>query len=213
MNRTVKVIGKAKSNCPPDKITVSLTVEADGMDYQTTLDLAADKLNMVQTAVEKTGFEKQELKTSSFNVTKEYDYAQMGMNGNKREFIGYRCSHGLKLEFDMDMERLGKVLSALSEWADSEFHISFGVKDTDLLKNQLLTQAVKDAAEKAEILTKAAGVKLKEIISVKCGDIDDNIISPTYYKQNAEALRAVSVDITPENIYTEAEVCVEWEIE
>lgn len=214
MNRKIKVIGRAKGSFPPDSITVSLTLEAADRDYQKTLDIAAEKLEKLQSAAASAGFEKKELKTASFNVTDEHEYVQTETGGNKRQFIGYKCSHRLSLEFDMDMERLGKVLAALSDCeTDPEFHISFGVKDTDPLKKQLLAQAVGDAAEKAEILAKAAGVKLKEISSISCGSINDNIVSPTYYDQHVEALRSVSLDMTPEEADTDAEVCVEWEIE
>ena len=216
MSKTIKVTGRAKANCPPDKITVSLTLETADRDYQKTLGLAAEKLENLQKAAAAAGFEKEELKTSSFNVTDEYDYVQTETGGSKRQFVGYKCSHRLKLEFDMDMERLGKTLAALSECeADSEFHIGFGVKDIDTLKKQLLAQAVKDAAEKAEILAQAAGVKLKEIASMTCGDIGDNIVSPTVFNQPvvAASLRSVSVDMAPEDIEAEVSVNVEWEIE
>lgn len=215
MNRTIKVKGMARAKFPPDSITVALTLEAADRDYQKTLDIAAEKLVKLQKAAAAAGFEKKELKTSSFNVTDEYEYVQTGTNGNKREFVGYKCRHGLRLEFGMDMERLGKTLAALSECeADSEFHITFGVKDIDSLKNQLLAQAVRDAAEKAEILAKAAGVKLKEITAISCGDFNDNIVSPTTFNQPvAAALRSVPLDMTAEDVDADVEVCVEWEIE
>ena len=214
MNRTIKVKGMARAKFPPDSITVALTLEAADRDYQKTLDLAAEKLEKVQMAAAEAGFEKKELKTSDFNVTDEYEYVQSGTNGNKRQFIGYKCSHRLRLEFDMDMERLGKALAALSECeADSGFHITFGVKDTGTLKNQLMAQAVRDAAEKAEILAKAAGVKLKEITAISCGDIEDSFVSTTSFEQPVAMLRSVSLDMTPEDVDTDVEVCVEWEIE
>ena len=215
MSRRIKVTGRAKVSCPPDKITVSLTLEAADRDYQKTLDIAAEKLEKVQRAAAAAGFEKKELKTSSFNVTNEYEYVQTETGGSKRKFIGYKCSHRLGIEFDMDMERLGKTLAALSQCeANSEFHISCGVKDTDSLKKQLLAQAVRDAAEKAEILAQAADVKLKEIASITCGDIDDNIVSPTTFNQPvAASLRSMTLDMTPEDIETEVSVNVEWDIE
>lgn len=213
MSRTIKVSGRAKANCPPDSITLSLTLEANHRDYQKTLDIAAEKLEKLQMAAMSADFEKTELKTSSFNVTDEYDYVHTETGGNKREFIGYRCSHRLKLEFDMDMERLGKTLAALSECeANSEFHITFGVKDADSLKKQLLAQAVRDATEKAEILAVAAGVKLKEITSISCGNTDDSIASPTAFDQPVAMLRSVQLDMTPEDVEADISVNVEWEI-
>lgn len=214
MSRKLKVTGRAKAYFPPDKITLTLTIEAADKEYQKTLDTAAEKLESVQRALTAVGFEKEELKTAAFNVSDEYEYFQTETKGNERQLIGYNCSHRLRLEFDMDMERLGKALEALSECeANAEFHIIFGVKDIDSVENQLIAQAVRDAAEKAEILAKAAGVKLKEITSISSGEFNDNIASPTFFEQEVSVLRAVPVNITPENVDADVSVNVEWEIE
>ena len=214
MSRRIKVTGRAKAYFPPDKITLTLTIEAADKEYQKTLDTATEKLEGVQRALAAVGFEKEELKTAAFNVSDEYEYFQTEKNGNERQLVGYSCTHRLRLEFDMDMERLGKVLEALSQCeANAEFHIIFGVKDIDSLEKQLMAQAVKDANEKAEILAKAAGVKLKEITAISSGDFNDNIVSPTYFEQGVSVLRAVPVDITPESVDGNISVNVEWEIE
>ena len=47
-----------------------------------------------------------------------------------------------------------------------EFRLSYTVKDPEAAKNELLGRAVADAGEKASVLTKAAGVALKEIQSI-----------------------------------------------
>ena len=70
-------------------------------------------------------------------------------------------------EFDPDKKRLGKILYALVQCElKPEFRISYTVKDPEAAKNELLGKAVKDAKEKAAVLSEAADVKLKDIQSI-----------------------------------------------
>lgn len=112
------------------------------------------------------GFERSDLKTLSFNVDTEYESYREN-DTYKQRFVRYRVRHILKVEFESDNERLGKILYALGNCdLNPEFRISYIVKDTEVAKNELLGKAVKDAKEKASVITAAAGVTLKDIQSI-----------------------------------------------
>ena len=87
----------------------------------------------------------------------------------------------MKVEFDSDNARLGKVLYALAKCPlQPEFRLSYTVKDPEAAKNQLLGKAVADARAKAQVLTQAAGVTLKDIQSIDYSwDRIDFEIQPT----------------------------------
>ena len=73
----------------------------------------------------------------------------------------------MKVEFESDHDRLGKVLYALAHCpVQPEFRLSFTVKDPEAAKNELLGKAVTDAKTKAAVLTRTAGVALKDIQSI-----------------------------------------------
>ena len=136
-------------------------------------------------------------------------------------FIGYRFTHVLKLEFDSDNDRLGKILFALANSDTSpEFRISYTVKDPESAKNELLGKAVADAAAKAAVLTKAAGVRLMDIQSVdySWGEISLET-RPMNRMMAAGAKMAVmeeasyDMDIEPDDIEVSDTVTVVWEIE
>lgn len=58
------------------------------------------------------------------------------------------------MEFASDNERLGKILYALGNCdLHPEFRISYTVKNPEAAKNELLGKAVKDAKEKAVVIT------------------------------------------------------------
>ena len=114
MNRTVTIKGIGKLSLKPDQTVVSLTLKNVHADYDKAMDEAAKHLEQLRDAITEIGFAKDDLKTASFDVGTEYE-SERDKNGNyKRIFVGYRVTHGLKLEFDFDSQRLSKVLGAIA---------------------------------------------------------------------------------------------------
>ena len=92
------------------------------------------------------------------------------------------------------------------------------MKDPEATKNTLLGKAVKDAREKASVLTEAAGIGLKDIQSIdySWGEIDfeyrpmdGGILAE---RCMAEPTAAYSLDIEPDDIEVSDTVTVVWEI-
>ena len=128
----------------------------------------------------------------------------------------------MKVEFDSDNERLGKVLYALAnnQAVQPEFRISYTVKDPEASKNQLLAEAVKDSQRKAAVLSEAAGVALKELQSIdySWGEINFEV-SPAEQLRAREMVLSSAVedgcfdmDIEPDDIEVADTVTVVWEI-
>ena len=166
------------------------------------------------------GFERSDLKTLNFAVDTEYvTYKERGEY--KQRFVGYKFRHLLKLEFDSDNKRLGKILFALANCPlNPEFRIAYAVKDPEAAKNTLLGKAVKDAMEKAEVLAGAAGVTLKDIQSIdySWGEINFEV-SPMRGDMMMEkrmapmaAMDSYDMDIEPDDIEVSDTVTVVWEI-
>ena len=123
----------------------------------------------------------------------------------------------MKVEFPSDNERLGKILYGLSASPVSpEFRISYVVSDPEAKKNELLEKAVQDARTKAEVLTRAAGVTLKDIWSIdySWGEVDFEVRPmnelPMLSKIDAEA--SFKMDIEPDDIDMSDTVTVTWEV-
>ena len=140
-------------------------------------------------------------------------------NDYKQRFVGYRFNHILKVEFESDNDRLGKILYALAHCSvKPEFRISYTVKDPEATKNLLLGKAVTDAKEKATVLTQAAGVALKDIQSI---DYSWGEINFEYSPMRGDMLmecceapmaKSYDLDIEPDDIDVSDTVTVIWEI-
>ena len=164
--RTIRVTGKGMIKVHPDMTRITMTLEGVYPAYDDTLRHSSEDTERLKDVLSPFGFDRSDLKTVNFSVDTEYDsYKEKGVY--KQRFIGYKFRHTLKVEFESDNERLGKVLYALANSSvRPEFRLSYTVKDPEAVKNVLLGKAVTDAKEKASVLTKAAGTTLKDIQTI-----------------------------------------------
>ena len=164
--RTIRVTGKGQIRVKPDETRITLSLEGLYPEYGETLRRSAEDTEKIKDLLTGLGFARTDLKTLNFNVDTEYESYQV-KNTYKQRFVGYKYHHQMKVEFDSDNDRLGKVLYALAKCPlQPEFRLSYTVKDPEAAKNELLGKAVADAQAKAVVLTQAAGVTLKDIQSI-----------------------------------------------
>lgn len=217
--RTIRVTGKGQIKVRPDMTQITMSLEGLYKDYNETLRLSSQDTETLKDILSGFGFERSDLKTLNFSVDTEYESYKDRDGSYKQRFTGYRYRHMLKVEFDSDNERLGKILYALANGnVRPEFRISYTVKDPEATKNTLLGKAVKDAREKASVLTEAAGIGLKDIQSIdySWGEIDfeyrpmdGGILAE---RCMAEPTAAYSLNIEPDDIEVSDTVTVVWEI-
>ena len=217
--RTIHIKGTGTASVPPDYITLTLELEAKNKDYGHAMRIGAQQVEMLQEAVKEVGFSADDLKTVSFDVDTEYEneeYKEGGRTTYHRIFVGYKCRHKLRLSFDMDTERLADVMSAIgASLAKPEISIGFTVKDTQKVRDMILQSAAEDAHRKAEILCKASGVELGDLLRIEYSwnelHIDHSLdIDMMCCKE--EKLSAPSYDFHPDDIEAGDTVDFLWEI-
>ena len=219
--RTIRVTGRGQLKVKPDTTRITMTLTDVFEEYCETLLRSSEDTEALKDVLSAFGFERSDLKTLSFNVDAEYERYRDKNNDYKQRFVGYRFDHVLKVEFKSDNDRLGRILYALANCSvRPELRISYTVKDPEATKNLLLGKAVTDAAEKAAVLTRAGGVRLKDIQSIdySWGEIDfeyrpmrgDARIECCSVQMSA---KRYELDIEPDDIDVSDTVTVVWEIE
>ena len=217
--RTIRVTGKGQIKVKPDMTRITMSLEGTYPDYGEALRRSSQDTEHLKDLLSAFGFERSDLKTLNFSVDTEYEsYKDKGTY--KQRFVGYKFHHLMKVEFFSDNERLGKVLYALANCpVKPEFRLSYTVSDPEAAKNELLGKAIKDAKEKAGVLTQAAGVELKDIQSIdySWGEINFEV-QPMNRMLMAdaapmEAAGSYDMDIEPDDIEISDTVTVIWEIE
>ena len=217
--RTIKVTGKGVVKVHPDMIRITITLEGTHKDYGEALKRSSKDTETLMDLVEGLGFAKTDLKTLSFDIDTEYEsYEERG--NYRQRFVGYKYEHELKLEFDSDNDRLGKIVYALAgSDINPEFSISYTVKDKEAVKNVLLEKSIADAKEKAAILSNAAGVTLKDIVNINYswGEMDLEVsLMTNCFSNRTERWSSgdgCPMNFDPDDITVTDTVTVVWKLE
>ncbi len=217
--RIITVKGTGNVSARPDYIILSLNIETLSKTYDRAMSEAAERIERLQGAAVCVGYRKEDLKTTSFDVQTRYENVKDRQGNYKREFVGYACSYRLKLAFDFDSKQLAKVISAIANsGANPELSIAFTVKNPGKVSEELLESAAQNARAKAEILCKATGAELGQLISIDYNWGELNIVSRTSYEMEdclmplAAMEKCCSPEIEPDDIDVSDTVAFTWEI-
>lgn len=221
MKRTIIVKGVGTLKTKPDRVKLTLTLEARNKDYETAMRLSDKQIADLGAALVEAGFDKNELKTTNFNVHTNYEGVHDERGNYRTVFDCYICMHDLTLTFDYDNALISKALSAIAKCeADPQLNIAFTVKDPASIKDRLLNYAAENARKKAEILCAASGVQLGQLININYNWGDVNVYSNTRF-MNAKntvanecygAQLAFDASMLPEDIVSQDSVNFTWEI-
>lgn len=216
MNRIITLKGTGNVSVKPDLVIITMDLESHEYDYEETMKHAADSVNILQDAIKTVGFYKKDLKTTNFNIRTHYENYRDKDNNYKNKFDGYICEQGLKLEFDFNTKVMSEVLTAIGKAPiEPNINIQFSVKDKDAVNEELLIRATENAIRKAEILTKASGVTLGELISIDYNWGEVHLYSKTSYmmEDSCMSFKATSApDIEPDDIDVSDKATFVWEI-
>ena len=213
--KTIRVTGTARLHLRPDVTVVTMTLQGAEPEYSAAINRASREADALRDVMERLSFNREDLKTLSFHVNTEYEgYEESGVW--KQRFAGYRFEHVLKASFDSDHERLGAVLTALANSAVRPMlQISYTLKDPDTAKTALLTAAVADAKEKAQILAEASGARLLALQSVEHTTGEPGFDGIPMHRLDAPmaAKASIAMNIEPDVIAITDRVTCVWEME
>ncbi|MBR4205511.1 MAG: SIMPL domain-containing protein [Clostridia bacterium] len=219
MPRTIAVKGEGRITAKPDYIVLTLSAETKNENYAAAVEKAAEEANAVSGAVIGSGFGQDELKTTNWSVRTEYESYRDADGNYRQRFAGYVVNMGFKLSFKIDLERLSRVLEALTaSGSTAEMNVRFTMEDPEALRRSVLEAAAEDARRKAEILAEASGVKLAKLLTIEYNWHNNVVQSETVMAaDNAVMPRlakaAFGASVTPDDIVLTDSAGYVWEIE
>lgn len=160
---TLTVSARAELTAVPDLARIGVGVETRAATVEEARDKNARHIEAVREALLAAGAEDKHVRTTSFYVQPEWRY---NPQDGSRDLIGYVVSHMLQVTVT-DLDRLGPVLdAALQAGATRVNGPTFGLSQQTELEAQALTEAIRRARVKADVMAAAAGVFLKRVLHV-----------------------------------------------
>ena len=116
MMRTITVRGVGNVSARPDYITISMTIESIRKDYDEAMRDASERISKLQDVAVRSGYAKEDLKTTSFNVDTRYESVKDRQGNYKREFAGYAWGRGCGQKVGLQKEATECTQKSRKKW-------------------------------------------------------------------------------------------------
>ena len=216
MKRRITVTGVSRVSARPDLAEVTMTTESAHREYRVCVEQGECKSDQLRKALAPLGFPEETLRTEDYQISPQYEGRQED-GVYKQVFVGYTCIHRMRIRFDLDRERLGRVIDAVSCCgADAALGIRFTVKDPAPLLDAGLTEAVQSAERKARLLCRAAGSELGELVEIRYQPNLPELYSPTSFSPAVPRMLAkaesLQMDVNPEDVQFSESATLTWAV-
>ena len=208
-DHTIVVSGKGELKVTPDTVKILLGVITESTSTSEASSKNAEILSAILKSLESLEIGKESIQTTSYNIYPIYKYSN---DGSPPVIVGYRVTHSLQIVIEgTNMTQLGaKAGKAIDEsvaaGANQVSGVQFTVSDQALkqLRNQVLQEAVNDAAAKANLMATSLGVK---ITGVQTASESISVPSPIYY---SEVKGGADTNIIPGQVSISASVQITY---
>lgn len=203
------VAGNAEAKADPDLATFRLGVETQAKIAKEAQGATATLASRLIDAALKVVPNRKAYQTSDLSL--EPVYSQPALGGGTTQapkIVGYRARNILSVRVE-DVSKVGPLIDAVTEAGATNIDsISFGLKDARAARRQALTEAVKDARDKAEAMAAGLGLRLGDVFSVDEGGLP--VVRP--YEAPVMAMRAAGAPVMAGEVSLSASVTVRFRL-
>ncbi len=167
----ISVSGTGDVSAVPDIATFSLTVTKEDKSVSAAQQGVTDKMNAVLKTLKDTyKIDEKDVKTTSYDVTPNYDYTQSICTANgcppgRQVLRDYSVSHSITVKV-RDTSKAGDILSAVGALnVNYVSGLTFSIDKIDDLNAQARKIAIDQAEAKAKVLAQDLGVTLVRIVN------------------------------------------------
>jgi uncharacterized protein YggE len=170
-NNTLFVSGTAFTKVKPDRVVISIGVETTNKTAKASLDANSESMNKIISALRNSGVKENEISTSSFTISPNYNYTESGTILN---ITGFTVTNSVQIDSSSLVNVSTWIDAAVASGANSINSIDFRISNKKLedTKNILIKDAIANAEEKANIVSSALGLKVIEVKSITVGEFD-----------------------------------------
>ena len=182
------VNGEAKISVPADRAQITLTVVSTAEKPQDAINSTKTKMNSLIEAVEKLGLDRNEYKTSAYNLSPNWAPQPKNPKSDwKPQIISYTMTNSLDIK-TTKTDLVGKIIqTALNNGTNKIDRIYFDVADEQKYNAQVIQKAVKSAMSDAKAAAEASGVTLGNVLSI---NVNNAYLSGNDYGRGMFAAKA-----------------------
>lgn len=173
--RTFQVIGNGRVEVKPDIIQTVFSIQEEGLNQKEAAEKGNEKNNKTIKALIDLGIKQDDIKTISYSINPDYDLK------DGRKITGYTIYINTQVKAS-DLNKINSAIDKLTEIGINTNGINYSINNQEKYKEEARNLAIKNAKQKAENLSKAAGFSLGEIASIK--ELEEpNLIRPLFAAQ------------------------------
>lgn len=162
-SRSINVSGYGEVSVTPDIAYLSLGVTTENSTVDEAQKNNSTTINNIIEAVEKAGVASEDIKTSDYSISPQYNYDdKTGIS----TITGYTVNSTLQVTV-RDITLVGNVIdAAVAVGSNNSQGVTFGVSNYEKYYNEALTNAISNAKTKAQTIANAIGVNQLNLTSV-----------------------------------------------
>jgi uncharacterized protein len=152
---TIEVLGEGKVTAAPDQAVVVLGVVTEGPALH---DIQTENSKIVTNIIhslQRINVPREKIQTHDYRIEAQYDYQD-----GKQIFRGYKVTHLLQISTDNVQQTGNLVDTAVSSGANEVTSIHFSMAKPEIYENQALSNAIRNAQQKALTIANSLGVTL-----------------------------------------------------
>ena len=204
---TLTVSAEGKSLRAPDVAEMSGGVVTSAATASAAMAENATRMSAVVAAIRKAGIAERDIQTAGLSLQPQYRYD----NNQPPVLTGYQATNTVSLRL-RKLPDAGRLLDTLvSVGANQISGPNFRVDDSDAAMDEARVQAVATAKARADLYAKAAGVRIKRIISI--GESGGFEPPRPMMMMSARAKSADSTPVVPGEVALTVNVTITYEIE
>jgi uncharacterized protein YggE len=194
----ISVNGTGETFATPNTASFSFSVVEEGKTAKDAQGKASKLINSVLAGIKSVGIEDKDIKTVSYNLYPKYDYTRPEActagycPPGKQVLTGFELSQTVTVKV-RDTEKAGEIVTKATEsGAKNISGPDFVVDEIQKYQDQARDLAIKDAKEKADVLAKSLGVKLRRIVNFS----ENGGGNPVYFASGMAKAEAMSADVS-----------------
>lgn len=187
--RYITVVGHAEINARPDTAIIQIGVDTEAKTAKEALDQNSKQSAAVQKKLTDLGIDAKDIQTSGFSI-----YPTYGTDG--RQLTGYRVVNSVTVKI-RSLDKAGTLLDQVVQaGANSIAGMSFTIDNPRTFQDQAREQAMRDAKARADLLAKAGGATVGEVLIIT-ENLGSAVPLPMVTSRSAIAQDSASVPVQP----------------